>query len=184
MEIIPRLVRTVKYVTSIQVRGKRVKSKRIESNQHRPSLDRALLSTDPLENGTDCGRQGGSTPSCFCLPVSFLLSPPSFLLLPFLLHHWPLRHSHTVDTGRLLSLGVLCGRPLCASQRRRVLGDLVGARKAVGRSPSHLDRVAPAPPALTGEWFNVSSWSTNHWVSRRGGWVTHSFATSRLFPWG
>ena len=125
-----------------------------ESNQHGPRLDISSFRTNPLKKGTDHGRHGGSTPSCFCLTVRFLLSPPLFLLLPFLLHRWPLRRHHTVNAGRFLSSGILGDRPLRTGRRRRGLGEFFGARDAVGRSPDHLDRIAPDPPAPTGEWFN------------------------------
>ena len=87
----------------------------------------------------------------FCLTVRFLLSPPLFLLLLFLLHRRPLHRPHTVDAGGLLSSGILGGRSLHAGRIRRGLGEFSGERVAGGISPGHLYRVAPAPPAPVGE---------------------------------
>ena len=106
-----------------QVQGKRRKSKSTESYQHRPRLARVLLRADPLKKGTYHGHQGGSTQSCFFLPVRYLFSPPLLILISLLFCCRTLCRPHTVDAGRLLPSGIPGGRPSRAGWGRWSLGE-------------------------------------------------------------
>ena len=170
----------------IQVRGKIRKRKRTQSNQHGPRLARAPLRNDPLEKFTYHVRQGGSTPYCFRLHVSFLLSPPSFHLFPLLIHRRPLRRPHTFNAGGFLSSGIPGGRPSRAGWRRQ---GLVGVHWSVSRGG--MLTCSPRLGSTRSSRANgrmVSRDPQEHraseFASRRPGHTFPRLASSRLFSRG
>ena len=90
-----------------------------------------------MVKGPDQNFQGRLTSSCFSFACLFLLSSPSFLRLPSLLLHWLVRHTHIVNAGRLLFLGISAGLSLRPGWIRRRRGGVilgVGRRDTLNRS--------------------------------------------------
>ena len=110
-------------------------------------------------------------------PLANLVSPPLIIDSPSALvpspHNW---------SRKIVVVGYFGRLTIARRLEMAGLGGVAGDLDAVVRSPGHLNWVAPAPSAPTGEWFNASPWSTNFRSSGRDGRGTHHSATYNYLP--